>query len=139
MTKSDSNIEQSKPFNESLPVVLTQDEIRHRGEALAAALSKITEIDSTLQVAKERAKGAKEPVNKEIAKLTRQIRSRKEDRSVECITVKDFRQHCAETIRQDTGEVVRTRPLTAQEMQTKMKVTILPGQGKAPAAPGKPA
>jgi hypothetical protein len=127
--------EKTDRFTKKLPVPLTDDEVRHRGEELASKLAALDEIDAALKVAKQEAKAKKEPIAKRVTELKQQIRGRKEARLVECELVRDFDARCAETMRLDTGEVVDTRPLTPEEMQTQLAVVK---GGKKPAVPGKP-
>lgn len=127
--------EKSDVFQRNLPVTLTDEELRHRGDALAAQLDELDRIEAKVKAAKEAAKGPKEKAEATIGELRRQLRTRSEDRLVDCEEVKRFAQRCAETIRLDTGEVVSTRPLTAQEMQTELSV-IPGGKKRAASFPG---
>ncbi|MEE9367191.1 MAG: hypothetical protein V3W44_10920 [Dehalococcoidales bacterium] len=130
--------EKSDTFQKKLPVRLTDEELRHRGDELATKLDDLDAIEARVTAAKEAAKPPRQQTEQRIQVLRGQIRSKSEDRLVDCEEIKRFKERCAETVRQDTGEIVATRPLTAREMQTELSV-LKGGQSKvAPSKPGKP-
>lgn len=71
-------------FTKTLPVRLTDDEVRIRGEALASQLDKIDEIDAKLRLAQQDAKAQKQEVLEMVTELRRQISTKSEDRPVDC-------------------------------------------------------
>jgi hypothetical protein len=101
----------------SLPVMLTEDELLARGDALEKELGKLDECE-------ERKKTEVAKINKDMAlieegirKLRSSIRLRTEDREVECTDRKDWDNHTVQTIRLDTGEIIDERPMTSAERQ----------------------
>lgn len=108
------------PWTEQLPVRLTDGEIRERGEELAAKLEKQAEV--TIE-AKAKATAYKDVINElgtQINALAWKVNQGKENRAVDCREEANFTNRMAETFRMDTGEVVRSRPLTPAEMQRDM-------------------
>lgn len=130
--------EKTDTFQKQLPVRLTDEELRHRGDELASQLDLMDEIDARITAAKEAAKGPRQQTQERIFELRDQLRRKAEDRLVDCEMIKRFDQRCAETVRLDTGEIVGTRPLTAQEMQTKLAIVKDLKPGQAPARPKVP-
>lgn len=63
--------------------------------------------------------------------LGEKVRSHKETRAVECFEKPDETRFVMELYRQDTGELVETRPMNAQERHDVVQTT-LPGVSKAP-------
>lgn len=101
---------------------LTEDELRKRGDEMAMC-------ELTIDDLKERRRG----INGEIAdhaakrnKLAQIIDEGMEQRAVDCTWIEDLKQNCADLIRQDTGEKVDTRPLTADDLQTGFELEETP-------------
>jgi hypothetical protein len=113
---------------EKLPVELTEDEIRTRHQALADLLD---QIDKTKAEHAQKLKTLKDSNSEIMGELTAtlrevrdQLKKGTEERLIECEQVLDFQRRRAEIIRLDTGELVRTRPLTADELQTKLAEVV---------------
>ncbi len=105
---------------ERLYVELTADELREKGQELAA-LEK--EYDETERDAKDSAKGYRESLKSQRSEIQRAVTiidERREERMVKVVDRADYRSNEMETIRVDTGEVVRSRPLTSDELQGTM-------------------
>lgn len=130
--------EKSDTFQKPLPVRLSDDELRHRGEALSAEMKKLDEIEAEVVSAKEVAKPLRMAAEIRVMDLRNQIDTKHEERLTDCYENKHFDQRCAETVRMDTGEVVETRPLTAREMQSELSIVKGLKPGQAPAKPGTP-
>lgn len=99
-----------------LPVALTQAEMAARGESVGhmrAELNKLTAKAAT--VAKE-FKLEISRIDNEIERLASILRNRAEPRPVACVLNKNLSARKMETIRTDTGEVVRTRALEDHEL-----------------------
>ena len=93
---------------------LTEPEMLARGDEMA-------ECENTIAVLKDKRRG----LNGKIAdlaerrgKLAKVIDSGSEERAVDCVWIDDIKQNCKDLVRQDTGEKVDTRPLTAADLQT---------------------
>jgi uncharacterized phage infection (PIP) family protein YhgE len=103
-----------------LPVELTNEQIKERGEALA----KVTkELDDTSAEAKQSAAGYREQLgglHAEATRLAHVIESGVEDQDVEVKTEKDYDRGTIETVRIDTGEVLLTEQMTEEERQQQL-------------------
>ena len=100
-----------------LPVQLNDEEIADRGRAVAKAV----EERAALQEAKKEADADINGKIKEqggiIRTLSRVIATGTEEREIEVEVKKDNESRTVSVIREDTGEVVETRPMTAEELQ----------------------
>lgn len=101
-------------------VKLTEDELLDRGRRLAECHSRIDDADAALNEAKADHKAAVTPIMTEIDTLAATIRRGTEDRSVTCDLVINEPMTRVETVRRDTGEIVRVRPLTEEERQREL-------------------
>lgn len=102
---------------ERLRCKLTDTEIRERGEQLAKQRKEIAEVEAAKKSAAENFKSQLIALIMAADDVTEEINTKSEVRDVEVTEEKNFTTKQAYTIRLDTGETVRTRPLTAQEMQ----------------------
>ncbi len=105
-----------------VPFDLTEDEIHVRHRELVAALKERDEVADTLETEIEKAKGAKKTLEaklEEFDKRAREIagvcRSGREDRLVDVEDVVDGANNRVDTVRADTGEIVKTRGMTDTE------------------------
>lgn len=108
---------------EMLPCELTDSEVMHRGQQAAKLFADRDAIETRLAGHKSVAKQQLEAIEDETAVLMRQIRTRLEDRKVPVIQRENFDDvttPVVETVRIDTGEVIRTRPMTYDERQGKL-------------------
>ena len=122
-----------KPFSESLMCSLSEPELAERADR-AARLQ--YEADKITGEAKLTAKAAKERVEKIEAErrlLLSEVRTKQGYKPVECVSQADYVRGVLETIRTDTGEVLRSRKLTPEERQKK----LFPGGDVAEAATAK--
>lgn len=127
---------------EHLPCPLTDDEWNERSEHCARL---IAERDMRAEAAKNQAKQAKEELaemDSEIRELSREIRDRRTWRDVQVRNEPDYADGVMTTVRCDTGEVIRTRPLTLDEKQQKLPTMDVisepdPDLGKDDVAPAR--
>jgi hypothetical protein len=104
--------------SEDLSVPLTPDEI---SEATEDLVNQSTELESHLAIKKETMSGlrAKElAIQARIKHLCIQLKNKTKIVSVQCQNEADVETNKVETIRLDTGTVVRTRALAPSERQT---------------------
>lgn len=101
----------------NLPVELTKDEIRLRGEELARKHAEWDEVESARKAADKEAKGKLERIEAESKELANNIRTGREYRDIEVREVKNTDTLTMDLVRVDTGEVVESRPLRADELQ----------------------
>lgn len=113
-----------------LPVKLTPDELRAKGEKLAELIGQAEVLKTE---AKDKAKDYRETLeilSEETGHLASVVRAKAEDRDVECIVEKDFDRGVIETVRQDTMETVSTEPMSEQDRQDVMAFpTAVEGTG----------
>lgn len=102
---------------EKLPVQLSDEEVRLRGEELAAKRKEWEAVKAEAKAAAQAAKSQLDELDTDISELARVVRARTEWRDVEVIEQRDFDRGLVETIRTDTGEVVRSRAMTGGERQ----------------------
>jgi uncharacterized coiled-coil DUF342 family protein len=106
-----------KSGQEVLEVPLKPDELSDRGESLANIVGRIEELED--EESKHRAlfKAKRDDLEEKVKTLSGYIRRKSEPRMVAIEEVADYRSNRATTIRKDTGEVLRERALTTDEMQ----------------------
>lgn len=113
---------EAKRFSESLVCHLQPDEVAERADRAARLQlevdSETEQLASTTRASKERTKRLAE----EQHRLLDEVRTRQGYRPVECERQADFAAGVLRTVRLDTGEVVRTRQLTAEERQKQLFV-----------------
>lgn len=105
----------------SLPVKLTKEEVRTKGERIAELVIDVVDIeDEKKTVTKEYAARLK-ALGKEIRGLSREVRSGEEEREVECEERIDHGRNVIEIVRMDTGEVVAHRPMEDYDRQRELQ------------------
>ena len=103
-----------------LPVPLSPDEIRVRGQDLA---QKHRAYEAREEESKELRKGLADGLKlarREMMDLARVIRDRAEARPVECEWRRDDKAGVMNLVRLDLGEAVFSRPMTDEERQHKL-------------------
>lgn len=116
-----ADIETGKPFKKTLPVELTEAELSAKGKKAA----KINDVIGKLELALKELKAGKttEINEKKTARqaLLHEINSGVEDRPVECVEKRDYSKGKVEVVRTDTGVVVESRTMSAEERQQATK------------------
>jgi hypothetical protein len=102
---------------EILPVPLTDAEHKEISQRMAAANQEIAQIEIDLKAVKSQFKSRKESAEARRNECSDFINAGHQQKQVECILVKDFTENTITLIRQDTGEIVRTRTMLAAERQ----------------------
>lgn len=107
-----------------LSVPLTEAEVAIRAQELASAEADLDAAETQLDSAIEAAKGLKKRLELEVSdhrhavrQLASVVRTRSETRDVPVVDRSDFEIGAVHTIRTDTGEIVATRGMTAEERQ----------------------
>lgn len=111
---------ESRIINVPLECKLTEAEIHAAGKELADAINQRAQAENQLETFKQQVKAEIAQHDARIAKNTVLVSSEKEFRNVECEQVFDFNNGLKTTTRLDTGEVIRTEPLTNAERQQMM-------------------
>jgi len=116
---------------ERLPVTLTNDEVRVRGEELAGLVAEINEAEDAKKLAASEAKAAIDALDSKAAGIAEEIRSRRVYRDVEVREDLDAPSRVVSVIRLDTGEVVRERVATSSDLQAEFPklAAVLDGPG----------
>ena len=116
-----------KPHLRTLPVKLDPHEVAQRAAELARELH-------DQAVAEEEAASTKKKLAKDlearaarIARLGRVVHTRREDRQIDCHEEHRSLDGTARTIRDDTQEIVDTRPLTQEELREARQESLLGG------------
>lgn len=108
---------QSRTVTKQLPVVLTDAEILNYGRDCARAQHEHANIKNTAKtVAKEYASKIAEQ-EAIIARLTVIINSGKETRDIACLELKNWNKGTVTVSRNDTHEVIESRPMREDEKQ----------------------
>lgn len=109
-----------KPFSESLMCTLTEPELAERADRAARLQYDADKITSEAKLASKAAKDRVEKIEAERRLLLSEVRTKQGYKAVECIAKADYARGLLETVRLDTGEVIRSRKLTPEERQKKM-------------------
>lgn len=117
-----------------LPVRLTDTEQRERGAAMASLVEERERILGQAKLAATEAKGRAEAAYEEIGRLARIVRTGVEYRDVETREEQVIDARRVDVYRVDTGEVVGSRPMSAQEVEDALQVALFPGDSE-PATP----
>jgi hypothetical protein len=94
---------------------LTDSEIATLARKRAVIETKVAELDGAFAAAKEKHKNVVGLLDKDAGELALLIRRGYELRATECLVEFDYVAGLVETVRVDTGEVVKTRPMSDTE------------------------
>lgn len=92
-----------------LPVTLTPDDVRERGELLARELETLTNMETQQTAEKKEMKDDLDTQYGQVNQLARVVRDRLEQRPVECECRLNMALGLVEEVRTDTGEIITTR------------------------------
>ena len=107
---------------EYLKYLFSENEKNEMGGKLAQCFSDYTEKEGSLKSVTTQIKSDIAKVEAEMGNLAEKIRSGYEHRRTECKKVLDYKLGTVEIIRLDTGETIKGRPMTSDEVQMKLKV-----------------
>lgn len=113
-----------------LHVQLTEAELLTRGEAMSKA-------ELRIEALKEERSDLTKLIGVEVkarAELAHTIERGSEERSVRCAWIEDWSANAMNLVRQDTGETVDMRPMSALDRQLEIDVddSLVPGAGGVP-------
>lgn len=111
----------TKKTTEFLKCILTEEEKRERAEKMALLVSQINDSEAQLKSVQTQIKSEIAKCEADMATCSEQYRSGYEMRRVECEEEHDFIERTVTLIRQDTGEIVKTRVMTPEERQEEMQ------------------
>lgn len=102
---------------ELLPVPLTEKELLDRGQQLAQVDADIGAHNEHADSVKKDLKAKEQALSSERARLANVVRQKREPRQVTTSGIARWKENIVETVRADTDEVIRRRPLEAHERQ----------------------
>lgn len=100
-----------------LPVKLDHETLFARGQELGKKESDLAKLAEDKKAAASKFKSKIEECAAEITKLSSAVNTGYEDQEIGCSWRLDYQRKCAELFRDDTGEIVQSRPLTREELQ----------------------
>jgi hypothetical protein len=104
-------------FTESLRCELTEWEVADRAANMARSVFAREEAEIERELANKAAKEVIKALDARVSSLAREVRERAVYRLVDCVEQRNEIESMIETIRLDTSEIVRARPMTAEEKQ----------------------
>lgn len=102
---------------EQLLCALGEDELRQRGADAARLVSQIDQLDEQRRLAASDYRDRIKELRGKLRELSQAVRERQEERAVPCETEPNYAAGLMVTVRLDTGEIIRSRPLTSSERQ----------------------
>lgn len=105
-----------------LPVKLDDHELRERGDQLAAVIQDMNTEEKRQTDAKAGMKARLAELDAKKTQLAITIARHEEDRDITVDVIHRFDKFIVESVRQDTGEVVTSRPMTEIERQQTLPI-----------------
>ncbi len=105
---------------------LTADEVKRAAKSLAESLQRKREMESRLESVKQQIKGEITSAEGDAQKFEQLVATESEGRMVPVDLRFDFRRSVKETIRTDTGEIVKSEPITDEERQRELPLPPTP-------------
>jgi hypothetical protein len=106
--------------SETLRCELSEAELAQRSQDSARLVQQIDQLHEQKRAASADFREQIKAKQGELRDLAREIRERSADRDVLCESRRDVRHGVMETFRLDTGELIRSRPLTPEERQGRL-------------------
>jgi len=111
----------NKISKEFLKCMLTNDEKLDLSSSLAEAYTGIQELEEQKKSAMSALKAQIDSKTADATRMARLVHDGYEMRHVECETIYDLSLKLATVLRKDTGEVLKERPMTQDELQEELK------------------
>jgi hypothetical protein len=108
---------EDKTVQKELPVTLTAEERARSGEEIARRVVRVAGLEEEKKKATKVFTDAIADEKRAIGKLARAVHEGREERLVDCIERTHFGTNQVITTRLDTGEIVETRAMKAEERQ----------------------
>ena len=118
-------------WREDLRCELTPEELAAKADECALALGGIDQLNAERKEAIEETRGELKRVGAEVAKLARELREKACYREVNVHEERRFAENTIAIVREDTGALVRSRPMTPEERQVALFPSLVkdePGQ-----------
>lgn len=116
-----------------LPVKLTDQELLSKAGEAAEKTRKLSQAEASLKDVQENYKATIKSLKADVSRLLDEVENRREMRHVEVDTVPVPSLAKMEIFRQDTGELVATRAMSKDELDTHRQGTLIPvdsGRGR---------
>lgn len=116
-----------------LPVKLTDQELLSKASEAAEKTRKLAKAEADLKDVQENYKATIKSLKADVGRLLDEVENRREMRHVEVDTVPVASLAKMEIFRTDTGEMVATRAMTKDELETSRQGTLIPvetGRGR---------
>jgi len=114
--------EPQETITRDFPVELTQAEVMEAARALARIGTSLSELEAEKKTAMSRFKFSKSELETQRSELSKKVETGKELREVDCYWSFDYSHQCKRLFRNDTGDEVEVRSLTADELQMELEV-----------------
>lgn len=101
----------------TLSVDLTDEELNQKRDILVTRLDELDVVEQQRQAAAAGFKEQLKEIRGDIGSLAREVRTRKSSRVTACMWERDDARFSMVLVRQDTGEIVDTRPMHDDERQ----------------------
>lgn len=115
-----SKSESSDVHTENLFCALQADEIAAYADQAAHEIEQADRLEAERVLRNKAEREAIESIELGARDKLRRVRERREERVVQCKTVKNFTMNAVQVIRLDTDEVVRERAMTPDERQAEL-------------------
>jgi hypothetical protein len=113
---------QEEKIDQFLKVTFSGEEKVEMGSELARLIREKAEIEEQLKSVSADLKSQSVALGGKINSFAEKIRSGYEMANVSCTVKKDYKKGIVKTFRNDTGELVKERPMTDEEKQIKMEL-----------------
>lgn len=110
-------------FERMLQVTLTPDELIAFGNQLSADELRRKQIEDELKAHNETVKAELKELSKTILETSESIKNKSVHRAIECHYEMDKPKLIKHIVRNDTGEIVSTEPMTQDELQRPLFAT----------------
>jgi hypothetical protein len=120
--RSESSTEITRTETRVLPVKLTDEELRERGDSLAAVIQNMNTEDRRQVDMKAQMKARLAELDAKKTQLAITISRREEERDVTVDVYHNYEALKVETVRRDTGETINRREMTQDELQRPLPV-----------------
>jgi hypothetical protein len=104
-------------FVEKLPCELTREETLAKGAEMALMIKQHGEVELEAKETADTFKKQFKRLDRTISERAEEVRTGVEHRLVPCTERGRYRENMVDVVRLDTGEIVRSRPMTESEKQ----------------------
>lgn len=99
---------------------LSDSELQERGEQMAEKLAEIDKLEASFELVRKQHNAQVKEIEGDLHAVAIEVREKSEFRQVECVTRIDLEAKVVEVIREDTGEIIKSRAATKDELQGKL-------------------